>query len=149
MNLIRSGVAMSLSMVLKETMSGWIQLEGKQKAVFSFEIEAISKKLLSITSPRPFIGTAIYGTDEQKIPIQGQLIIHLNGPEYDFNMNINSVGDVRIAGKKKYQLRQLKNSLTTCPLEVDKDGRVIGNASVAYRQPLWRFPFEAISLTSK
>ena len=139
---------MSLSVIVKETMSGWLQLEGREKADFSFEIEATSKKLFSLTAPRPFTGTARYGIDKKPIPVRGELTILPTGPKYDFQMNINGLGDVRIAGKKQYKLRNLKASLTTCPLNVYKNGEIIGSALVSYKDPLWSFPFKALSLAS-
>ena len=139
---------MSLSVVVKETMNGWLQLEGREKADFSFKIEATSKKLFNLTAPRPFTGTARYGIDETPIPVRGELTILPTGPKYDFQMKLDGLGEVRIAGKKQYRLKNLKASLTTCPLNVYKNGEVIGSALVSYKDPLWSFPFKALSLAS-
>ncbi len=138
---------MSLSIVLKESMSGWLQINGEERAEFSFDIKATSQKLFMLTAPRPFTGTAYYGPDKTPLPIHGELTILLNGPRYDFIMPLQDVGDVRIAGKKQYQLSNLKTSLTTCPLTVYQQGDAIGTASVTYRDSLLRFPFTALSLS--
>ncbi len=50
-------------------------------------------------------------------------------------------------GEKSYDLMNLKESLTMCPLTLYQDGHAIGYIEVAYEDSLLAFPLKALRLT--
>lgn len=141
---------MNFGILLKETMSGWMELEGEDRRTFSFTIRAFTERVLTITAPRHFRGVANIGGLSESIPISGTLIIYPSGPAYELEFNLPGHGCVRVEGKKNYTLRNLKMSMITCGnMRVHKQGHMIGRAETIYREPLWQFPLRSLRLVSK
>jgi len=141
---------MSLGIVLEETMSGWLQLDGEHTGhPFAFTIRAFTPQILSLSAPREFRGIARLGT--QEIPVTGVLTIRVTGPRYELDMDHPKLGRVHIAGEKTYSANPSKvvASLITCPLTVYKDGKAVGSAEVVYRDSMVAFPFKAVRLVSE
>lgn len=139
--------------VIKETMRGWLLWKnGKspEKKAFSFQIKAFTPHRWRFSAPRPFEGTASIEGIGDNIPISGVLTLFLTGPSYKLNISLPGIGPVLMVGKKHYGLRNLLSSLTTCPMVIYKNAEekaedIIGEAEVRYTDPIWRFPFDAIS----
>lgn len=140
---------MTKGLLVKEKMSGWFELSSdisdQGRIDFQFEIEAFTPKLMSLTTPRDFLGIATVGIDNN-IPIGGTLTIHLTGPEYDFWMRHPELGEIHIQGKKQYKIPRLIYSMTHCDMTIRKDGKIIGKAQLAYRDSVIAFPFRALSI---
>lgn len=136
---------MAIGMVIEETMSGWLELNNDPLARdFSFSIRAFTDRPLALTAPRDFRGRA--KVDGVEVPVTGTLTIHPTGPAYELVFDHPELGTLYLAGRKTYDLFNLKVSMTTCPLTVYQEGRAIGRAEVAYRDSMLAFPFKAIRL---
>ena len=136
---------MTLGLLLKERMSGWLQLDsqGRQQP-FAFQIRAFTTRIFSISAPRYFRGTV--NLDGQDFPCEGELTIHLNGPHYWLTFSHPELGQLRVEGKKQYGRNGLLASLITCPMTVYRNQQAIGQAEVAYRESMLAFPFTALRL---
>lgn len=138
---------MAIGMVIEETMSGWLELANDTAPRdFSFSIRAFTPRPLALTAPRDFRGRV--RLDGVELPVSGTLTIHPTGPAYELVFDHPELGTLYLAGRKTYDLFNLKVSLTTCPLTVYRDGRAIGSAEVAYRDSMLAFPFKAVRLAS-
>lgn len=135
---------MSLGLLLKERMSGWLQLDGEAKQDFAFAIRAFTTDILSLSAPRYFQGTVTLG--QYSLPCEGELTIKLSGPHYWLTFKHPTLGRVRVEGKKHYGRNGLLASLITCPLTVSRDRQTIGKAEVVYRDSMVAFPFKALRL---
>ena len=135
---------MSLGLLLKERMSGWLQLENEPRQTFAFEIRAFTTQVFSLSPPRYFQGMVTLGN--QTLPCEGELTILLSGPHYWLTFDHPSLGRVRAEGKKHYGRNGLIASLITCPLTLTRDRQPIGTAEVAYRDSMLAFPFRALRL---
>lgn len=131
---------------IHETMRGWLQKEGEARIPFAFELVTHSSELFGVTAPRPFTGQAFLGEARAICPIEGTLTLLPTGPHYRFQMMLPDVGSVHLVGKKQYSLKSLKESLTTCSLQMFQETRCLGKAWVRYEEPLWQFPFRALAL---
>lgn len=136
---------MTIGMVIEETMSGWLELDNDAAPRdFSFSIRAFTDRPLALTAPRDFRGRV--RLDGVEAPVAGTLTIHPTGPAYELVFDHPELGTLYLSGRKTYDLRKLKVSMTTCPLKVYRDGKAIGSAEVAYRDSMLAFPFKAIRL---
>ncbi|CAG0964693.1 hypothetical protein MYXO_00962 [Myxococcaceae bacterium] len=138
---------MAIGIVLEETMSGWIELDGEPtRSPFSFTIRAFTRKFWKLSAPRPFRG--VVRVAGREVPTRGILTIHLSGPRYELDFEHPTRGPVHAEGEKTYTAnpKRLAASLVTCPLVVFAGGRRIGAAEVAYREPMWSFAFRAVRL---
>lgn len=141
---------MTNSVTLNETMSGWIQagVDGKSEQ-FSFTITVFFANKINPFGPQPFKGIARLEDRDYETLVEGELSLKPTGPRYDLDFNHPELGLLRIAGEKTYSIFDLVRSMTTCPLTVYQKGAVIGNAEVAYRDSLIKFPFEAVGFSSE
>lgn len=137
---------MTLGLLLKERMSGWLELEGEAKQDFAFEIRAFTTQIFSLSVPRYFQGTVTIGKHSMRC--EGELTILLSGPHYWLTFDHPTLGRVRAEGKKHYSRNGLVASLVTCPLTLSRDHQPIGHAEVAYRDSMLAFPFKALRLTN-
>lgn len=139
---------MTLGLLLKERMSGWLQLDSQSRQQpFAFQIRAFTTRIFSVSAPRYFRGTV--SLDGQDFPCEGELTIHLNGPHYWLTFNHPELGQLRVEGKKQYGLNGLLASLITCPMTVCRNQQTIGQAEVAYRESMLAFPFTALRLVDE
>lgn len=138
---------MDIGMVIEETMSGWLQLDGERAPRdFSFTIRAFTAQPWKVTAPRDFRGRV--RLDGVEVPAEGTLTIRPTGPAYVVDFDHPELGKLHLAGHKTYALRNLVASMTTCPLTVFRNGHVIGRAEVVYRDSFLAFPFKAIRLAT-
>lgn len=139
---------MTLGIVLEETMSGWLQLDGKTAQPFAFTIRAFTPHIFSLSAPRHFRGVVRVAGAE--VPTEGVLTIQLTGPRYELDFDHPEHGPLHAAGEKTYSANpaKLAASLTTCPLTIFRDGKPVGSAEVAYRDSMLAFPFRAVKLVS-
>lgn len=140
---------MSIGIVLEETMSGWLQLDGGKRQPFAFTIRAFTTQVFALSAPREFRGVAQLAGAE--VPTTGVLTIRVTGPRYELDLEHPTLGSLRIEGEKTYSANPAKlvASLITCPLTVYRDGRAVGSAEVAYRDSMLAFPFKAVRLVSE
>lgn len=139
---------MTLGLLLKERMSGWLQLDSQgRQHPFAFQIRAFTTRIFSISAPRYFRGTV--NLDGQDFPCEGELTIHLNGPHYWLTFSHPELGQLRVEGKKQYGRNGLLASLITCPMTVYRTRQAIGQAEVAYRESMLAFPFTALRLVDE
>ena len=139
---------MTLGLLLKERMSGWLQLESQgYQQPFAFQIRAFTTRIFSVSAPRYFRGTV--SLDGQEYSCEGELTIHLNGPHYWLTFNHPEQGVLRVEGKKQYGRNGLLASLITCPMTVYRNQQAIGQAEVAYRESMLAFPFTALRLVDE
>ena len=136
---------MAIGLVMKETMSGWLKLdEEARERDFSFSLRAFTPKIFSTRTPRPFRGMA--RLDGGESPCEGELTLYADGPHYWLDFRHPELGMLHVEGKKTYGKGGLLHSLVTCPMEVFRDGRKIGEAEVAYRDSMVAFPFKSLRL---
>ena len=140
---------MSIGLVLKESMSGWVSFdEGDQRQDVSFSICAFTSEIFKFGAPRNIIGSIEFG-EKIKVSVTGTLTLRMNGPKYCLYLTHPDYGKLEIKGSKTYSLSNLKKSLITCPLTVYKNEEKIGCAEVVYKEPMWRFVFDALQLVSE
>ncbi|MCC6765545.1 MAG: hypothetical protein IT293_12870 [Deltaproteobacteria bacterium] len=141
---------MSLGIVLEETMSGWIRLEGDRTGhPFAFTIRAFTPEILSISAPRHFRG--VVRVADREVPTEGVLTIRVSGPRYELDFDHPVHGPLHAEGAKTYSANPAKllASLITCPLTVYKNGKPFGSAEVVYRDSMIAFPFKAVRFVSE
>lgn len=130
---------------MNETMSGFIEMNDS-KEPFEFTISVSLENLPH--RPQPFAGVFRLPSRGHTGTATGELTFKWSGPRYELDVDLPGVGLVHLAGEKTYDLRNPVYSLTTCPLTVFRGGQAIGYAEVAYREPMWKFPFTAFRLIS-
>lgn len=141
---------MTIGVVMRESMSGWIRLEGEEgEQPFSFSIRAYTDRIFSIGATRRFKGIAEFGGCHGPVPVSGEVQIMLSGPRYSLDLVHDGLGPLHIEGKKQYGKNGWVRSLVTCPLKVYREGKEIGEAEVAYRDPIWSFCFRAFRLVKR
>lgn len=142
---------MSLQLVLKEHMSGWIAFNPEcglpaGRHAFVLNVDATTSELLSFGAVRRCSGTVEFGAFHAPVPVRGELILHVTGPSYDLNFSLAGIGELHVAGRKTYDIRNLVASMTTLPLLVYREGQVIGEAELVYRDSVVTFPLKALRL---
>ncbi|MDX5298429.1 MAG: hypothetical protein LPK85_05700, partial [Gammaproteobacteria bacterium] len=110
---------------LQESMSGWIHLDGRQQD-FHLTLDATGDTLVPLDTPMPFAGYARVGDDSY--PAQGTLTLTLSGPIYAFRIFRPGQPTLDCTGHKTYAIQHLRVSLTTCPLQVREQDRLVGGA---------------------
>lgn len=139
---------MAIGVLLKETMSGWLQLnEDEQPRDFAFSIRAFTTAIFRLSAPRYFKGTVLL--DGEALPCHGELTIHLSGPAYWLEFRHPELGHLRVEGKKNYGHNGLLHSLVHCPMKVYRSGEALGVAEVSYRGSMLAFPFTAVRLVAE
>ncbi|WP_097462026.1 hypothetical protein [Mangrovitalea sediminis] len=131
-------------LALNERLEGWIQWQGSRQ-FFAVDLDACATDTWFLDRPMPLSGYARIGEDSESWPVDGDLTLHIDGPEYRLRVHHES-GILECHGRKTYRLGALRYTLTTCPLSVDRDGQRVGGAELAWRAPLWRFPLDCLSL---
>lgn len=142
---------MSLQLVLKERMSGWIAFRPDiglpaGRHAFALNVDAATRELLRFGAVRHCAGQVEFGALHAPVPVRGELVLHLTGPSYDLHFTLDGIGDLHVAGRKTYDVRNLAESMTTLPLVVYRDGQVIGEAELVYRDSILAFPLKALRL---
>ena len=142
---------MSLQLVLKEKMSGWIAFnpdsgfpEGRHS--FVLNVDAVTEELFSFGTQRRCSGQVEFGAVHAPVPVQGELVLQLTGPSYDLHFSLEGVGDIQVTGRKTYDIRNLLESMITLPLIVYRNSQVIGEAELVYRDSVLTFPLKALCL---
>lgn len=139
---------MAIGVLLKESMSGWMQLEGEsQPRPFAFSIRAFTTEVFRFSARRWFRGQVTLG--DEVCACEGELTLHLKGPHYWLTFTHLELGAVRVEGQKRYGHGGLVESLITCPMQAMREGEVIGNAEVRYRESMFTFPFKALRLVDE
>lgn len=137
---------MTTGVALSETMRGWLQLNGENRARdFAFELRSFTPHIFRFSVPRSFRGRVTL--DGTELACQGELTLKPAGPHYWLDFEHPELGQLHVAGRKQYSLRQLRHSLTTCPMTVYRGGEPIGTAEVRYEDSMLAFPFRALRLT--
>lgn len=139
---------MSTGLLLRETMSGELTLNGEGRPrPFAFSICAFTTRIFSLGAPRYFRGRVTL--DGAEYACKGELTLHLSGPHYWLEFPHPDWGTLRAEGKKEYGRNGLLRSLITCPMTISCDDKVIGTAEVAYRDSMLAFPFKALRLVEE
>jgi hypothetical protein len=131
---------------LSESMSGWIALDDGERQPLKLQLTASAPLWSRPTAPRPFTGTVSLGAAQETLPAKGTLTLLPAGPVYDFSFTSAHLGHLRCAGRKRYSLRGLKESLITCPLRVYREQACIGSGEIRYREPISRFALTSFRL---
>ncbi|NNM52665.1 MAG: hypothetical protein HKM02_10665 [Pseudomonadales bacterium] len=133
---------------IHECLQGWILWQEKTRQSLELEIVASTEQILNWSVPREVSGRV--HVDGKVYVLGGTLTLHWRGPRYDLTFNHVEHGPVYLRGKKTYQLKHLKTSLVTCPLQVlHNSGALLGSAEVVYRQSILAFPFHALRWAGK
>ena len=136
-----------LTLKLKETMSGWIELNStRRQERIAFDIDILLVNRLQPWKPQPFTGVLRLDDRHYRTGTDGYLTLKLSGPRYELKFDHPDAGWVELKGEKSYDLANLKESLTLCPLTVYQAGEAIGYAEVAYRDSIMAFPLRALRL---
>ena len=136
-----------LTLKLKETMSGWIELNADRKQeALAFSIEVMFTRRLQPWKPQPFNGVVRMADRQYETATHGHLTLKLSGPRYELEFRHPDLGWIALRGEKSYDLTNLKDSLTVCPLTVYQQDEAIGYAEVAYRDSILAFPLRALRL---
>ncbi|CBL47194.1 hypothetical protein HDN1F_36110 [gamma proteobacterium HdN1] len=136
-----------LSLVMKETMSGYIELNDlERREPFEFSIRIFFKNRLNPLAPQPFRGTFTLAGRRYTGEVSGMITLKLSGPRYALDLDFPGLGPVHMEGEKTYSLDGLVESLITCPLIVSRAGKILGFSEVAYRNSILCFPFQALRL---
>jgi len=139
-----------LTLKLQETMSGWIELsDERQQEPLSFSIDVVFTKRLQPWKPQPFTGILTLPDRAFETATHGHLTLKPSGPRYELEFRHPDLGWVTLEGEKTYDLSNLKESLTVCPLTVFQDGNAVGYAEVAYRDSILAFPFRSLRLVQE
>lgn len=139
---------MSIGVLIKESMSGWMRLNERDTALaFSFSIRAFTRELFRFSAPRFFRGTVTL--DHRSYPCHGELTLQVHGPAYWLEFEHPELGMLRVQGKKRYGENGLIRSLITCPMHVLRGNETIGLAEVSYQDSIALFPFKAIRLVNE
>lgn len=139
---------MPKGLVLKETMSGWLQWDNdNRRQDFAFSIRAFTARLFSLSAPRYFKGTVTL--DGQSFSCHGELTLQLSGPHYWLRFQHPEHGLLHVEGRKRYGRNGLLASLVTCPLTVYQGRQAVARAEVAYRDSKLAFPFKALRLVDE
>lgn len=132
---------------LQETMSGWIELNSTRKQeALSFAINVLFIHRLHPWKPQPFSGTLFLPERGYQTEVHGYLSFKLSGPRYEMKFHHPDIGLVELCGEKHYDISNLRESLTLCPLTVYQQGEAMGYAEVAYRDSILAFPLQSLSL---
>lgn len=134
---------MGPGLIIKERMSGWIAFYDDiscHQYPFEIKIRAFTEKILSLSAPREFRGTANFPGFHKQIPIIGTMIITPGRIYYEFPVELEKRGRLNIKGEKLYSLKELKYSMITLPLKIYSDKKVVGEAELVYRDPILKFP---------
>ena len=142
---------MSLQVVLKEHMSGWIAFNPDAglpagRHPFALKVDAATSEVLRFGAVRHCTGVVEFGAFHKPVPVRGELVLQLTGPSYDLHFALEGIGELQVAGRKTYDVRNLVASMTTLPLLVYREGRVIGEAELVYRDSVIAFPLKALRL---
>ncbi|MDP2228441.1 MAG: hypothetical protein Q8J78_13300 [Moraxellaceae bacterium] len=141
---------MALQLVLKERMSGWIEFQDdslpKGRHEFVFDVDASTSAILNFGAVRECTGTVSFGHFHRPVPVEGELVLQLGGPSYDMQFTLDGIGSLHLAGRKTYDVRRLIPSMTTLPLLVYRQGRIVGEAELVYRDSVLTFPLKALRL---
>lgn len=145
------GQRMSLQLVLKENMSGWIAFNPDSglpagQHPFVLNVDAATSSILHFGAVRQCSGTVAFGSFHRPVPVRGELVLQLTGPSYDLTFSLDGIGELHVAGRKTYDVRNLVESMTTLPLMVYRNGQVIGEAELVYRDSVVTFPLKALRL---
>lgn len=136
-----------LTLKLHETMSGWIELNADhRKEALSFTIDVIFLNRSQPWQAQPFSGVLQLPDRHCETHVQGSLSFKRSGPRYELLFDHPELGALELKGEKNYDLFNLRESLTVCPLTVYRLGEPIGYAEVAYRDSLLAFPFRSLRL---
>lgn len=139
---------MAMGVLLKEEMSGWMQLDGEAAPRdFAFDIRAFTTEIFRFSARRWFRGEVALG--DSVCRCEGELTLHLKGPHYWLTFNHPELGRLRVEGNKTYGQGGWIRSLITCPMRVTRDGQEIGHAEVVYRESILTFPFRALRLVNE
>ena len=134
---------MSYKLVMQESMSGDLTFyEDQAREDFSFSIRIKFSPFPMLGRAMEFQGSANCNGDE--VPVEGEFTMFASGPQYDLEVDHPERGHLRIAGKKSYGKNGLKNSLITCPVNVYRDGKEIGEGEIVYRDPMSTFVIDAL-----
>lgn len=138
-----------LTLKLKETMTGWLELnENHHQEPVEITIDVIFMKRLKPWQPQPFTGSLRLPNRDYETETHGYLTIKPAGSRYELRFDLPDVGPVQAVGEKTYDVFNLKESLTLCPLTLFKEGQAIGYSEVAYSDSIMAFPFRSMRLTS-
>lgn len=136
---------MTMGILIKETMSGWLRLrDATQSQQFAFSIRAFTREIFRFSAPRFFRGTVTL--ENRTLPCHGELTLSVQGPSYWLEFEHPELGLLRAEGKKTYGENGLIRSLITCPMQVKRGDEVIGLAEVAYLDSIALFPFKSVRL---
>ena len=136
-----------LTLKLHETMTGWIELNSdhKQEAL-AISIDVIFTHRFQPFRAQPFTGSVRLGDRHFETSTQGYLTLQVSGTRYELEFEHPDLGLVELAGEKQYDLTNLKESFTLCPLTVYRDRKAVGYAEVAYRESILAFPLRSLRL---
>lgn len=142
---------MAWQLVLKEKMSGWIALARggageRQRYPFLLDVDAVTPKILTFGAVRTLNGEVSFGGALPTVPVTGTLVLTATGPHYELEFTLPGFGAMRLVGRKRYDLRDLRTSLITLPLRVLAANRNIGEAELVYRDSILTFPLTALRL---
>lgn len=136
-----------LTLKLRETMSGWIELNADRKQeALEFSIDVIFLNRSEPWQAQPFSGVLRLNDRRYETHVQGTLSFKISGPRYELLFDHPDLGAIELKGEKSYDLFNLKESLTLCPLTAYQNGKAIGYAEVAYRDSILAFPFRSLRL---
>jgi hypothetical protein len=145
------GDVMSLQLVLKENMSGWIAFNpdlglpaGRHSFVLS--VDAATPELFRFGAIRHCSGCVELGAFHESVPVRGELVLQPTGPSYELYFTLEGIGELHVSGRKTYDVRRLITSMTTLPLVVYRNGQIIGEAELVYRDAILTFPVKSLRL---
>jgi hypothetical protein len=142
---------MSLQLVLKEYMSGWIAFNTDAglpagRHSFVLRVDAVTPEIFRFGATRSCIGQVEFGAFHAPVPVRGELVLQITGPSYDLHFSLKEIGELHVAGRKTYDIRHLIGSMTTLPLVVYRNGMIIGEAELVYRGSILAFPLKALRM---
>lgn len=137
-----------LTLKLKETMKGWLEMnDTHEKEPFEFSIDVTFMKRLQPWKPQPFTGFLTLSRRNVVTETHGYLTLKPTGPRYELRFDVPGLGHLEAKGEKSYDVFNLRESLTMCPLTLFKNGKAIGYIEVAYEDSILAFPLKSLRLT--
>ncbi len=138
-----------LTLTLQETMSGWMEFnETRVQETLEFDINITLMNRLKPWKSQPFTGVMRLASRKLEVETHGYLTFKPTGTRYELRFRIPELGSLEAKGEKSFDLFNLKESFTTCPLTIYQDGQAIGYAEVVNQPPQTGFPLKAIRVSS-
>lgn len=137
------------TLTLQESMKGWMELnETRKQETMEFDIDITFTNRSKPWKPQPFIGTLRLIERNLEVETHGYLTLKPLGTRYELRFRLPQMGSLEAKGEKSFDLLNLKESFTTCPLTIYQAGQAIGYAEVVNQQTNSVLPLKGVRVST-